>query len=446
MTNSVKIVSLGVSFCAILSTEAAAAGFALEHQSARALGMAFAGAQAIDDDPGMAAYNPAALAGADGVEISLTATGVFPLTEYDSAQATLLGVAPVAGASSGTGISSNEIIPNLTIAVPLGARVTAGVTVNGAFGFKTSYEADIVVRYQARDSDLQVIEFAPTLAYEPAPGVTVGASLRAHLLDLTVTSTIDAGGIAAANLVPGFAPGSSDMDAAFEGDNWALGYAVGVQAALTPRARFGASYTSKIEHDIEGDAAFDLAGSAAGQVLNAAVGLFAADRFTSEFVTPGAAGVGFALDATDRLTLLASGRVTFWSSFEDVTLSFDDLATPDEILRQEWKDAWSVSLGAEYELTPQTTVRGGVMYDETPVTDQFASPRIPDGDRYWISAGLSHQMSSRVSADIGVAYAAFGDRDINLTGAAPEELFRGGLSGRFSFEAVAVSGRLRVAF
>ncbi len=446
MTKSVKIVSLGVSFCAVLSTEAAAAGFALEHQSARALGVAFAGAQAIDDDPGMTAYNPAAIAGANGVEFSLTATGVFPLTEYDSAQATLLGVAPVAGASSGTGISSNEVIPNLTIAVPLGDRVTAGLTVNGAFGFKTSYDGNSVVRYQARDSDLQVIEFAPTMAVEPAPGVTIGASLRAHLLDLTVTSTIDAGGIAAASMVPGFAPGSSDLEAAFEGDNFALGYAVGVQASLSPRMRFGASYTSKIEHDIKGDAAFDLAGSAAGQVLNAAVGLFAADSFTSEFVTPGAAGVGLAFDASDRLTLLASGRVTFWSSFETVSLSFNDLATPDEILRQEWEDAWSASLGAEYKLTPQTTVRGGVMYDETPVTDQFASPRIPDGDRYRISAGLSHQMSSRVSADIGVAYAAFGDRNINLTGAAPEELFRGGLSGRFSFEALAVSGRLRVAF
>ena len=143
---------------------------------------------------------------------------------------------------------------------------------------------------------------------------------------------------------------------------------------------------------------------------------------------------------------MASARVMFWSSFDVITLAFNDGATPAEVLTQDWKDSVLLSVGGEFAAGPDTTIRSGFMYDESPVNDRFASPRIPDGDRYWLAAGLAQNLGDKLSADIGLAYAFFSDRPIDLDGAAPENLFRGSLTANFETEVFAASLRLRYKF
>lgn len=432
--------------CAVSATPALAGGFNLDHQNAAALGAAFAGAEAAPADAGYAAHNPATMTGIESGEVNATITGVFPSAKYSSADATLLGVAPVAGATSGDGVTSNAFVPNLSIAVPLTDRLTIGAVVNATFGLKTDFASDSVIRYQAQASELTVIEATPMAAFEVTPNLSVGAGLRIQHMDLSLTSVIDAGGVAAANLIPGFQPGGSDLSASFDVTDIAIGYTVGMQAKLSPRFRAGLSYASKINHSLDGDARFDLASSAAAQILNGAAGLFAADRFSADFATPATAALGVRFDAADRLTLLASARLMFWSSFDVVTLTFNDGATPAEVLTQNWKDSWLLSVGGEYAAGERTTLRAGFMFDESPVNAEFASPRVPDGDRYWLAAGLTQSLSDKLSADIGLAYAFFSDRPIDLDGAAPENLFRGSLTANFESEAFAASLRLRYKF
>ena len=115
-------------------------------------------------------------------------------------------------------------------------------------------------------------------------------------------------------------------------------------------------------------------------------------------------------------------------------------------MTQEWNDSWLFSIGGEYALNEATALRAGFMFDESPVNDQFASPRIPDGDRHWFAAGLTRSLSENVSADIGVAYAFFSDRAVNLDGAAPENLFRGSLAADLETEVFAASLRIRYKF
>lgn len=431
---------------ALTGAPAFAGGFSLEHQNAAALGRAFAGAEAASADAGFAAHNPAAIAGAGRIDATFNATWVWPRARYSGAEATLLGTAPVAGVASGEGVTENAVIPNISVAFRASDRLTLGLVANATSGFTTDFAANSVVRYQARRSEFRALEATPVAALELTDGIRIGAGLRVQFVDLSLTSTIDAGGLAAANMIPGFSPGGGDLEARFEGSNVALGFSAGAQADLTPRLHVGVSYFSKIDHEIEGDARFDVAASPAAQILNAGAGLFAANRFATEIATPASAALGLRFDATERISLFASTKRTKWSSFDVVTLAFNDGATPPETVTQNWRDSWSFSLGGEILANDATTLRAGLMYDETPVNDAFASPRIADGDRHWIAAGLTRSLSERFSADIGVAYAFFNDRDIGLDGAAPENLFRGALTARFETEAYAASVRLRYRY
>lgn len=437
---------LSVTFCcSVLGTSAHAGGFNLDHQNAAALGAAFAGSEATQADAGFAAFNPAAIASQEG-HFSANVTGIWPRVDYDNASATLLSVAPVAGATTGDGVIKKAIVPNLSVSIPVTDRLSVGLVANATFGFTTTFAEDSVVRYQAQDSELKVIEVTPMAAFEVIEGFRVGAGLRIQHMDLSLTSVIDAGGIAAASMIPGFLPGGDDLPASFAAKDIAVGYSVGLQADLTPRLHAGLAYLSKVDHSFEGDATFELGSSLAAQILNGAAGLFSADRFSSDFATPATAALGLRYEANEQFTLLASARIMFWSSFDVVTLSFNDAATPPEILTQEWNDSWLFSIGGEYALNEATSLRAGFMFDESPVNDQFASPRIPDGDRHWFAAGLTRSLSENVSADIGVAYAFFSDRAVNLDGAAPENLFRGSLTANLETEVFAASLRIRYKF
>jgi long-chain fatty acid transport protein len=436
----------GLAALQAVASGAAAGGFALEQQNARALGAAFAGAQARRADPGFAVYNPAAIAGVSGPDLSANATGVWSITSYENAQGSLFGVAPISGAADGEDFDGDAIIPSLSIAAPLNERVAVGLVIHAPFGLSTNFDPGSVIRYQAQKSEALSIAVSPTVAIALTDSLSVAGSVRIQYFDLSVTAIVDAGGVAAANSIPGFLPGSSDLPASFNGDDVAVGFTAGFMAALGERVVIGGSYASKISHEIEGDAVFDLAASSAAQFLSVAAGLFAPTTFASDFTTPAIAGLGLEFSATERFTLLASTTYSRWSAFEEVALIFANPAQPPEILTQNWDDSWSFSVGGEYAAARETILRAGFMFDDTPVNDAFASPRIPDSDRYWASLGATQDFSERLSADVGVAVAFFADRPIALSGAAPDALLRGSLNADLNTTAFAASLRIRYRF
>jgi len=186
------------------------------------------------------------------------------------------------------------------IAAPVSDRVTIGLSVHSPFGLKTEFEPNSVVRYQAQFSEAKTIAATPTIAIELTDDFVVAGGLRIQYFDLSVTAIIDAGGVAAANMIPGAAPGSSDLPAAFDGDDIEIGFTAGFQVSLTPQLTVGGSYASKFNHDIKGDASFELAASPAAQALNSIAGVFSPATFTSAFNTPAMAGIGVEYAANVR--------------------------------------------------------------------------------------------------------------------------------------------------
>ena len=50
------------------------------------------------------------------------------------------------------------------------------------------------------------------------------------------------------------------------------------------------------------------------------------------------------------------------------------------------------------------SLRGGVAYDETPVSDAYRTPRIPDGARTWIAVGGQYRAVRQSAIDFGYAH------------------------------------------
>ena len=71
-----------------------------------------------------------------------------------------------------------------------------------------------------------------------------------------------------------------------------------------------------------------------------------------------------------------------------------------------FKDVWRFSVGANYRYNDQWMFRGGIAYDQTPVRDEFRTPRLPDSDRTWLSFGAQYKWSPALKFDVGAIFPA----------------------------------------
>jgi len=49
-------------------------------------------------------------------------------------------------------------------------------------------------------------------------------------------------------------------------------------------------------------------------------------------------------------------------------------------------------------------LRAGYAFDESPVTDEYRTARVPSSDRQWVTAGAQYIVDANWSFDLGAAY------------------------------------------
>lgn len=415
---------------------ALASGFALNTQSAEALGAATAGAQATGATPGNAWFNPASIVGVERTETSFSLIGVWNDTSYENADAALFGTVPVAGATGGEAVIGDGVFPTGATAFSLGNGFFAGVAMYAPFGFNSSYDDASVARYHGTFS--QVVSGAVSVlgGVSLGEGWSIAGGPKLQYLNLDLEGAIDAAGIEAVLLSAPVVPGTSDVFYDLSADDFALGYAVGLQGRLGDRLSFGVSYSSKVEHSLAGDIAFDIAGSASGQTLAAGAGLFQDTGAAVDFVTPAIVQFGAIYDVDDRTRLMASATQTRWESYSVLTLDFDNPAQPAETTTHDWDHAWSVAVGGERDFGRAHTVRLGLMYEEDPVNPDYATPRVPGADRLWLTGGVSAQLSDRARLHLAAAYVVTDSNPMFESAAYPENLFRGDFAADWNITAL----------
>jgi long-chain fatty acid transport protein len=122
---------------------------------------------------------------------------------------------------------------------------------------------------------------------------------------------------------------------------------------------------------------------------------------------------------TSQWTALATVEWTNWSRMGTSTVLQPNGAPATVLLNAvtvpfEWKDGWFYALGAEYEWTPQWTLRTGIAWEKSPVTDAVRGPVVADNDRFWVSAGASWKYSSKITFDLAYSHGFVRSTSINI--------------------------------
>ncbi len=111
---------------------------------------------------------------------------------------------------------------------------------------------------------------------------------------------------------------------------------------------------------------------------------------------------------------MVMGDITWtnWSTFEELRIKFDS-DQPDSVVEENWEDTFRFSAGATYLLGEKWKLRGGLAYDQTPITSKYyRTPTIPGNSRTWLSFGCGYQMTEMLGFDFGYSHLFVEDSDL----------------------------------
>lgn len=427
-----------------LAGQAGATGFELREQSAVGQGAAFAGAAARNDDPSMVYFNPAAMSSLPGLQGAAIGSAIFPTAEAKSGNATrnaALGGAPISGTVGGD-IGLDAFVPAMHTTLQLAPDWHVGLSVTSPWGLVTKQAEDSIARYHALTSSLRTVNITPAVSWQVSPSLSLGAGLQIQYARARLSNGVDFGAIGTAQRLPGFVPGGRDGRATVTGDNTAVGFTLGAQWQPLANTRLGLAFRSAVFHALSGDAGF--------QGVPSPISLspdFANTAARAKLVTPETVTLGVTQRLSERWSVLAGLEWTNWSRFRDLTVNFANGRAPS-VTEERWRDSIFASIGGEYRWTEALTLRAGFAYDQTPVRSADRTPRIPDNDRYWLSAGASYQLSRSITLSAAYTHIFAPDATVNLQDPGPNNtnLFRGNLTSNYNASVDILTAQLRFAF
>lgn len=382
-----KIAAAAMMVAGAFATQTYAAGFQLSEQSAIQMGRAMAGAGIVGDDLSAVHYNPAGMTLLSGTRMQATGTWVAVNLDYegDSGQ-------------SENGRLKGQIIPAGFITHQINDSLWAGLGLTVPYGMGTEFGEGWEGRERGTESMILTFDINPNLAWKVNEKLSVGGGVSLQY--------------AKAELGSGRIVGHT-INSNVKGDSWAWGWNVGVMFQPVETVRLGLAYRSNISHNADGHTTLN---NVPVKTDNGLVLTNIRSDMEVRIKTPDTITFSATWEATDALRLSGTARWSKWSNFHSLDVQNLDLAGTQfssTVVENNWDDTWFFSVGADYKLNGQWTIRGGVAYDQGPVENQYRMAVIPDTDRVWFSGGASYKYTDNLTFDFGATYIkGVGDTDL----------------------------------
>ena len=385
-----KIAAAAMMVAGAFATQTYAAGFQLSEQSAIQMGRAMAGAGIVGDDLSAVHYNPAGMTLLSGTRMQATGTWVAVNLDYEGNYG-----------QSENGRLKGQIIPAGFITHQINDSLWAGLGLTVPYGMGTEYGEDWEGRERGTESMILTFDINPNLAWKVNEKLSVGGGVSLQY----AKAELGSGRIVSKN--------GHTINSNVKGDSWAWGWNVGVMFQPVETVRLGLAYRSNISHNADGHTTLN---NVPVKTDNGLVLTNIRSDMEVRIKTPDTITFSATWEATDALRLSGTARWSKWSNFHSLDVQNLDLAGTQfssTVVENNWDDTWFFSVGADYKLNGQWTIRGGVAYDQGPVENQYRMAVIPDTDRVWFSGGASYKYTDNLTFDFGATYIkGVGDTDL----------------------------------
>jgi long-chain fatty acid transport protein len=340
-------------------------------------------------------WNPAIMTQYAGKAFETDVSGIIPKSSQTYSSSTLAS-SPLGPFGYNRGVdnsSDSAVVPSSYSSWQINDRLWLGLSINSPFGLSVSFPQAWAGAGYGQGADVQSFNFSPAIAYRLSDLISVSVGAQVQYMKVSYDALA--------------APGVSPVMANLTGRGYAYGFTAGVTITPTPTTIIGVGYRSALNQDIDGTLTATTPGSTPGSI-------------STTLNLPDMVTVGLRQRIGDRFTLLAGFEWSNWSRIGTPVVNTPTgtatLSGTAVTLPFQYSDGYFYSLGGEYIVDPSLTLRAGVAFEKSPITDDVRTPRLPDNDRMWYSAGLSYKPPQfrGVTFDLGYSYVDVKDTSINI--------------------------------
>lgn len=396
MGNHLRSCLFTLTFVLLLSSLSHAAGFALYEFSAR--GNSLGGAMvARADDASAVAWNPAGITQLEGAQAMAGATLIYPRAKIE------------AGGDSEQGSSNPWYPPHAYYTQQINDDLWFGVGSFSRFGLASEYDREWFGRYNNVRTAIKSVSLNPVLAYKLDKRFSLAAGPEIMWFEFSQKKNTPNPLVAAAARTP-----ENDVNAKLLGDSWGVGLTLAAHAMPTDWLKLGFTYRSQMKQYLRGRATFD---RSSVPVTAATASWYPDTDAKGRIILPDMFFFGAEFTPFEDLSAEIGFVYTRWSTYKSLNIKYATEFLPGRdstFARKSWSDVWRFNVGLEYALTDNWDLRGGYVYDESPVNDDYADYLVPTNDRQIFSGGLGWH-NDQWSVDASYSYLWIKTRDFSNT-------------------------------
>jgi long-chain fatty acid transport protein len=371
-----------VSVAAIATAQAGA--FGLNEYGAAGTALAGAGAAAGGAGLGSITFNPATLTDFSGAWASQTFTYIRPSIFIHSPFGNSNDIA-----------NGGRLDPAGQNVYQVNDHLWLGLSLIAPFGLVTEVNPQHYASFYGRSTSVFNVSAVPSVAYKVNDWLSIGGGVQIGYINARLSSNLSP-------LVPGSA-------FSLEGHDYTAGFVAGVTLKPLAGTEIGVGYRSQVHPSLEhGTEAVNIPIQGVSGVILPGFHTGKTDLTLPDQVTASVRQV-----VTDAWTVDFTYQWTHWSVFKNFMIDVD--GRPGVPLNFDYRDGWLIGGGAEYRWNSQLTLRGGLNYEQSPVTDRVRSVNLPDSNRIMLGLGGSYQINSQMSVDVAFAHVFHSSAPINLT-------------------------------
>ena len=391
--------------CGLLTDLSYGAGFALYEFSGRSTAMGGA-VMANKAEAASLATNPALITELEGTN---TQVGTTVVTAH--ARTTVAG-------STRSLEHDTWSLPNFYVTHKWSDDVSLGLGAFSRYGLGGTYRNwnTWVGSNLAYKVELETFSFTPTIAIKANDELSVAMGLEAMTIDFTQNSV-------------GGSP-AQPYEIHGTGVSWGGNFSLIYRPQWAEKWSVGAMYRSKVKQNLAGY----IHTATGGTIMQGTQEIVRNSDADGAINLPDSLATGLSFQATDNWVLEAGIIGTFWSSYDQILIEYESLELAPTIHNKKlYKDTYRLNFGTEYMLTPVWALRGGYVFDKSPINHKAMDTLVPVDDRHIVSVGFGYK-GETWSADF--AYAHIFGRD--LSGTASEQYrnlpmkYSGGRSDMFA--------------
>ncbi len=275
-------------------------------------------------------------------------------------------------------------IPHLYYVQPFNERITGTLSLNLPYGLATDWEDGWPGSATVIDTRIQALYLTPAIAWKASDKLSLALGVNLVRGDAYMRRFFPAMGPLPATTME------------LSGSDYAYGYLAAVNYRVNEAWNVGLKFQSKVDLTLHGDIMYS----------SQFPGVYENGNAKADVRLPASVTFGVTNHSLDRWTFGMDIVWTKWNGYDNLPIWLQHApgtgtaGVPGSTqpawtnTKKDWNNVFSLRLGAEYQLDEHWRLRGGYVFDQSPVSGDTRAPEMPGSDRHMFMLGFGYDTQS----------------------------------------------------